>query len=68
MVSVWCWCGDPGTTMGAVLGASRLVATSVNSTATPCTVAAQDQEMFREPSPFPVAARPVGGEGESAVH
>ena len=48
--------------MGLVSERFRLVAVSVKFVATPSMVS-EDQEMFRDPSPFSVAVKLKGAEG-----
>ena len=48
--------------MGPVLESFRFVTVTVKVTATPSMVT-KDQEIFRDPTPFLVAARSAGDEG-----
>ena len=49
--------------MGPVLESFRFVTVNLKVTATPASIVTKDQEILRDPTPFPVAARSAGAEG-----
>lgn len=59
-LSVRCWSVILGITMGLESELFRLMAVSVNSTATPAMLPNKDQEMFKDPSPISVTLKSDG--------